>query len=114
MPYFDVYTTRHLSAECKKCLQQQLGRIIELIPGKSESWLMVQIHEDAYLSFAGSNAEPAAMVTLKTFGELEKEHYDLLTAEICSCLHEVLQTEPTRIYVAYEPVVHWGWNSSNF
>lgn len=114
MPYFDVATTRKLTTETKTQLQRELGRLIELIPGKSEQWLMTQLRDEACLSFAGSNEEPAAVVTLKTFGELKPEQYDLLTAEICSCIQQLLQTQPSRIYVMYEPVTHWGWNSSNF
>lgn len=114
MPYFDVATTQKLTTETKTQLQHALGRLIEWIPGKSEQWLMVQIRDGACLSFAGSDREPAAVVTLKTFGELESEQYDLLTAGICGSVQELLQTDPVRTYVIYEPVTHWGWNSSNF
>lgn len=114
MPYFDVSTTQKASASLKKDIQQELGRIIELIPGKSERWLMVQIHDEASLSFAGSDESPAAIITLKTFGELAPEQYDMLTAEICQRISSLLQTKPERIYVLYESVTHWGWNGANF
>lgn len=114
MPYFDIATTQKLTNTSKKQLQQEMGRIIELIPGKSESWLMVQLHDEACLSFAGTADAPAAVVTLKTFGELVSEQYDMLTAEICQRVGTLLQTSSDRIYVIYEPITHWGWNGSNF
>ena len=114
MPYFDIATTQNLTDASKKQLQQEMGRIIELVPGKSERWLMVQLHDEVCLSFAGSADAPAAVITLKTFGELMAEQYDMLTTEICQCVGTLLQTNPDRIYVIYEPITHWGWNGSNF
>ena len=113
MPYFHIATTQKLTDASKRQLQQEMGRIIEMVPGKSESWLMVQLHDEACLSFAGTVA-PAAVVTLKTFGELVPEQYDMLTAELCPRISVLLQTDPDRIYVIYEPITHWGWNGSNF
>ena len=46
MPYFDIATTQKLTDASKKQLQQEMGRIIELVPGKSERWLMVQLHDE--------------------------------------------------------------------
>lgn len=114
MPYFDVKTTTSLNAETKENLYHELARIIELVPGKSESWVMVNLADQAQMCFAGISAEPAAAVVLKTFGELEGQYYDLLTKEICSRISPMIGVQPDRLYVTYEPITHWGWNGENF
>ena len=37
-----------------------------------------------------------------------------MTAAITQILSEELSLEPSRIYVQYEEVNHWGWNGRNF
>ena len=36
-----------------------------------------------------------------------------MTTEVTRILQEELALDPTRIYVQYEEVSHWGWNASN-
>lgn len=114
MPYCEVLTTTKIGKPEEKALDREIARIIELVPGKSERWVMVHIEDQARMSFAGSCEEPAAMVTLKTFGELEPEMYDLLTQEFCARLSERLHVPRDRIYVVYEPIAYWGWDGKNF
>lgn len=114
MPYFEVKTSVGLDAECKEKLYHELGRIIELVPGKSESWVMVQLQDNSAMCFAGESGQPTAAVVLKTFGQLEEKYYDLLTQEICTRVGALLGVDPKRLYVTYEPITRWGWDGANF
>jgi len=114
MPYFEIKTSVSVDAERREALYHQLGKIIELVPGKSESWLMVQVTDQSAMCFAGDSSLPAAAVVLKTFGLLEDKYYDLLTGEICSRIGSLLGVDPKRLYVTYEPITHWGWDGANF
>lgn len=114
MPYFEVKTSVNVSEKTKEELYHELGRIIELVPGKSECWVMAQIQDNSSMCFAGDCSQPAAAVVLKTFGQLEAAHYELLTREICSRIGAMLGVDPKRIYVTYEPVTQWGWDGANF
>jgi phenylpyruvate tautomerase PptA (4-oxalocrotonate tautomerase family) len=114
MPYFEIKTSVKLDAERKEKICHELGRIIELVPGKSESWVMVQLQDGSDMCFAGDSTQPVAAVVLKTFGELESKYYDILSQEICQYIGKLLEVDPKRMYVTYEPVIHWGWNSTNF
>ena len=114
MPYFDVKTNVKMNAEQKDTVMHALGKIIELVPGKSESWVMVNIEDDIYTSFAGESAGNAAMITVKTFGQPTDSQYGELTDAICKKVNELLDIDPKRIYIVYEPIKHWGWNHANF
>ncbi len=114
MPYFEVQTTKKVKEEKRDELYHELARIIEMVPGKSESWVMVHLEDDAKMSFGGVSSEPAACINIKTFGELEDKYYDMLTAEICKSMSSFLEIDTKRVYVVYEPVKHWGWDGSNF
>ena len=114
MPYFEVQTSTRVPEEKRPALRHELARIIELIPGKSESWVMVHLEDGADMSFAGDGEAPAAMIVLKTFGELDGAQYDMLTRELCASMSERLGVPPDRLYVVYEPITHWGWNGGNF
>ncbi len=114
MPYCEVITTTKVDKSRDMELSHELARIIELIPGKEERWVMTHIEDQARMAFAGDNEQPCAMITLKTFGELTPEQYDMLTKEMCSSASKLLGVAPDRLYVKYEPIVHWGWNGENF
>ena len=66
----------------KKELSKALTKTIELIPGKTENWIMTSIDDEAFMTFAGSE-EPTAMITLKTFGQPAQKYYDMVTAGFC-------------------------------
>lgn len=114
MPYFEVQTSTKVKEENRETLYHELGKIIEFVPGKSESWVMVHLEDEAKMSFAGDGKEPAACVVVKTFGELENQYYDTLTHEICKSISGMLGVDPKRLYVTYESINHWGWDGANF
>ena len=114
MPYIHLCTNREISGEKGEKLKSCFGKRIELIPGKSEQWLMVRIEDNCRLWFAGGNS-PAAIMTLKAFGgELRGECYDALTSALIGDVSTELDIPEDRIYIEYENTMHWGWNGRNF
>lgn len=113
MPLIQVTTNTTISAEQKTAVKSELGAAITAIPGKTESWLMVELEPEKCLYFKGSDA-PAAMVEVSVFGKAGSADYNRLTAEVCAILERRLSIDPARIYVKYSEVEHWGWNGSNF
>ena len=115
MPFIRMSTNIEVNAAQESDLRSGLGRIIELIPGKSERWLMIEIVDNARLGLGGDTDTPAAIFTLKAFGkEQSNECYDALTEAICALCHDRLGILPDRIYVEYEVTGQWGWNGRNF
>jgi len=114
MPFINSKVTVSMSAEKKETIKARLGEAIALIPGKSESWLMVGFEDNYTLYFKGNQNGETAFVEVKIFGKASAAAYDRLTAAICEIFNEELGIAKDRIYVKYEEVENWGWNGGNF
>ena len=55
MPYIRVRCNRPLDDNTVAELQKELGKTIELFPGKTERWLMTDCEGDCALSLAGKS-----------------------------------------------------------
>ena len=107
MPYCNIKTT--VKVEKKKELSKELTKVIGLIPGKTENWVMTSIDDEAVMTFAGTD-EPCALITLKTYGEPAQTYYDMVTRGFTDTVSKILGIRPDRIYVDHESIEHWGWN----
>lgn len=109
MPF--IRTTANVTISGKKAavIKARMGEAIELIPGKSESWLMLHFADDASMYFKGED-EPCAICEVKLYGSSDEEAYTALTGALTDILHEELDIDPDRIYVTYDEVGLWGWN----
>jgi hypothetical protein len=114
MPYISTKTNTSIPKDKEIKIKNQMGKAIELLPGKSESWLMLSFEEECHLYFKGESDKDIAYVEVKLFGKSTKEAYDKLTYEIKNILHEELNIATDHIYVKYEEVSHWGYNGHNF
>ncbi len=114
MPYIDVKITKKLDDEQKFCLKSELGKIIDVFPGKSENWLMCNIETGKEIWFKGSNSTDSAFVEVKLFGKINNECSDKCTSLICEYFDKKLEIDPARVYVRYDDGDCWGWNGSNF
>lgn len=114
MPFINTKTNIAITKDKEEIVKQKLGKAIELIPGKSESWLMVSFEDQCSLYFKGQSDKAIAFVEVKIFGSASKDAYNNLTAGITKILNEELSILPDQIFVKYEEVSNWGWNGSNF
>ena len=114
MPFINSKISIKITSEEKDIIKTKLGSAIELIPGKSEDWLMVGFEDECSLYFKGKASEKIAFIEVKIFGTTSKEAYSMLTSEICNIYNDVLGIPKDKIYVKYEEVSNWGWNGNNF
>ena len=114
MPFINSKVNVKILPEQETLLKEKLGKAIELIPGKTESWLMLAFEDESKLYFKGENSCKIAYVEVKVFGSEDKVAFAKLTVAICEIYEEVLGIAPDKIYVKYEAVTNWGWNGMNF
>lgn len=114
MPFIGSRITVQVSKEKKEIIKKRLGEAISLIPGKSETFLMVGFEDNYSLYLGGKELEKGAFVEVKIFGKASDSDYDKVTSAICTIYEEELQIPQDKIYVKYEEVSHWGWNGRNF
>ena len=113
MPFIRVHANVPVGGSQAERIKALLGQAIEVLPGKSEPWLMVEVEGDKALWMAGSDA-PAAIAEVNVYGGAQAEDYRQLTGRVCDILDSVLDIAPDRVYVKYAETEHWGWNGSNF
>lgn len=114
MPFIGSKITVKISKEKEEMIKKKLGEAIELIPGKSERFLMIGFEDEYSLYFGGEKLEKGAFIEVKVFGKASEESFSMLTKAICNIYEEELQIPQNKIYVKYEEVENWGWNGSNF
>ena len=84
MPFINVKISENLSDTQVDNIKSRLGEAISLIPGKSETWLMVNIQDNCKLYFKGTNDKPTAFTDVSIFGPAAKSDCENLTAAVFS------------------------------
>ena len=113
MPFINLKTTEAISREAEDRLVADFGRLIEILPGKSDEWLMSELSGERRLFFRGEYA-PAASLEISVFGKCRPEDYNRLTAAVSESVSRELSIRPDRIYVKYTECEHWGYDGENF
>ena len=114
MPYIKTSVSKEIAPQVRDSIKTKLGQAIALIPGKSESWLMLSFEDNVKMYFKGDCSEEYAYIEVSIFGSASDAAYDRLTAAICEIINEELDIPMQNIYVKYEESNHWGWNGNNF
>lgn len=114
MPFIESKLSVKTTEEQREQLKAKLGQAISVIPGKSESWLMVDIQDDQKMFFKGDNSEPIAFVSVNIYGREDKAAFERMTGELTKIFGELFGVSPDHMYVKYMASMDWGWNGSNF
>lgn len=112
MPHIKITANTAIPADKRDAIKTQLGADVSII-GKTESWLMVELCENAALYFKGSDA-PAAIASVDLYGAAGADKYGKMTAAVTKLLGEQLNIPSDRVFVKYSEYNNWGWNGSNF
>ena len=114
MPFIDSKVSVKTTPEQKKELKARLGEAIAVIPGKSESWLMINLEDEQTMYFRGEDTEPLAYICVNIYGSTDEAAFDRMTACLTRIYGEVLGVKPDHMYIKYDASMYWGWNGSNF
>lgn len=113
MPFIDARFSTPIDNNKEEIIKQKLGKAISLI-GKSEAYLMVQIQGDCNLYFKGNKDSDSAYFEVKLLGKSTKANYETLTKALCDLASEELGIDSKRVYVKFEEVEYWGYDSFMF
>lgn len=114
MPFINSRVSIKVTPEQNTELKEKLGQAISLIPGKSESWLMLDLEDEQPMYFRGDNSQPIAFVSVDIYGSDDRAAYEKMTAELTKIFGDVLGIAPDHMYIKYASTMNWGWNGSNF
>ena len=110
MPFVIARVNVPVSREQEHRIKSALGRAIELVPGKTEQYLMLGFEENCRFWLRGTDSHKAAYIEVSIFGNEKHCGYDGLTYEITRMFHEVLAIPPENIYIKYDDIHVWGVN----
>ena len=99
MPFIETKTSVAVSKEQLVALKEAFAKAIEIIPGKSEQWLMLNTIGECNMAFRGDMDTPCAMIKVEIFGKAKDIEYDRLTEELCRVASNILGVPSDRIYV---------------
>ena len=114
MPFINSKVSVKTTEEQQKELKARLGQAISVIPGKSESWLMVNLEDERTMYIRGDDSEPIAFVCVNIYGSADEKAFARMTEEITKIYGEVLGVKPDHMYIKYATSMDWGWNGGNF
>ena len=114
MPYIKTSTTVRVTKEAEQELVKEYGKAIELIPGKNEEWLMLNLSDECRMAFRGDMDGESCMIEVDIFGSTTKAAYAALTEKLCEIASRVLGVPTDRVYVKYRECDRWGYNGFNF
>ncbi len=107
MPFMNVKASCPISEDQEVRLKAALGEAISLIPGKSESHLMLSFTENCRIWFAGSRNGPIVMAETAIFGETTPEDFQRFGQEAVKILKRELGA--AQVYVNLHQTKDWAW-----
>ena len=108
MPFIMTRVSCPVSPEQEEQMKFWLGKAIELVPGKSEAYLLAGFEDNCHLYLRGGSEEPVAYVEASVFGNEGHLGYEQLTAEMTTMFGEVLGIAPDHVYIKYDDISSWG------
>lgn len=114
MPFLNIKYSKTITKEQEEVLKKEIGEAIEVIPGKSESWLMINFEGDSHLYFKGKNNDPILLASLSVYGNVDSKYFNLFTERLTKILIKNIDIKKENIYVKYDTTLDWGWNGENF
>ncbi|MCL1817475.1 MAG: phenylpyruvate tautomerase MIF-related protein, partial [Spirochaetaceae bacterium] len=107
MPYIAFNTSLKLTAEQKEKVKAEFGRLITIIPTKTEAGLLVDFSDGRTMYRAGE-AAPCAFIEIRLFGKAEMGPKKKFTEEVFQMLNRELGLEIPRMYLNILEFENWG------
>ena len=106
MPYIQISLSKKLEDDKIVLLKAMLGEKIALLPGKSESVLMIEINY-SNMFFQGEPGN-CAMIQVHLYKESPKEAKSLFTSEMLKAFNELTNIPVDRIFMNFAEHSEWA------
>lgn len=114
MPFLISRVSVPISRKQEFTLKTELGKAIELVPGKSEQYLLLCFEDKCRLWLRGDDTKPIAYIEANIFGNESHAGYAAFTYRVTEIFHEVLDIAPDHVYISYTDIPDWGVGGMNF
>jgi hypothetical protein len=107
MPYIAINTSLELDGVKRERVKAELGRLVTLIPTKTEAGLLVDFSDGRVMYRAGVEG-PCAFIDVRLYGKAELEPKKRFTEETFAMLRRELGLETGRMYMSISEFESWG------
>ena len=108
MPFISVSVSCTLTKAQKDDIKSRLGKLIEILPTKTEKSLMVDISDNHSIYYAGEENEKAAFIDLRIYKESPFDAKSEFFRRMCDMLGEVAGIDNDNIYFNVFELSNWG------
>ncbi|MBP3721622.1 MAG: hypothetical protein J6I62_00010 [Selenomonadaceae bacterium] len=114
MPFIFSKVNIAVNKEQELKIKSQLGKAIELVPGKSEAYLLTEIEDNCKMYLRGDGDTPIAFIDVSIFGNEAHYGYEAFTAKIAEIFFDTLHIPRENVYVNYRDITAWGVGGAYF
>ena len=107
MPYIAINTTQKLSDAQKEKIKTELGRLITIIPTKTEAGTLVDFSDSRTFYKAGENVS-GAFIDLRLYHKSDFEPKKKFTEEVFELLSRELSLKKENMYLSIMEFDNWG------
>ncbi len=108
MPFISINLSASITKAQKDEIKTRLGKLIEIIPSKSEKGLMVDISDDHALYYAGQEMENAAFIDVRLYKDSPFDEKGEFFKQTCLMLGEIAGVDPQSVYCNIFELQNWG------
>jgi len=107
MPYIAINTSVKLSGAQKEKIKTELGRLITVIPTKTEAGTLVDFSDSRTIYKGGENV-PGAFIDVRLFHKADFESRKKFTEETFAMLSRELGLDRKNMYLSILEFENWG------
>ncbi len=108
MPFIRCSFSRQFTEYQAEEAAKELGRLIELFPGKDGSRLMLEFHHSPRMFFRGSRLENGAFIDCRILGAQSRGEKKEFTEALCKALEDIFGILPIDVFVTFTQYEDWG------
>ena len=107
MPYINTTTTKKITEEERTELTKTFGKLIEIIPGKKEAYLMLNFEDERKMAYQGDDKTDCAILAVDILGAADEKYMEKLSDELAKAVNRILGVPTERIYVKFGVYENW-------
>ncbi len=108
MPFIDIDFSEKVTENQQDEIKSRLGEIIDIIPNKTEEWLMIKIADDQKMYFSGKKLENGAYTAVNLHMSAPMENKGKLVEKIFEIYSDVLSINPQNVFITVSEFNNWG------
>lgn len=108
MPFISIHTNTKLDDSKKSKIAEELGKDIEVVPGKNVGNLMVEINDQKYMVYSGSKDKETVYMSIRLHKATEMQVKEQLISLCYSILCRNTGIPEDNIYITIEEFDNWG------